>query len=152
MATTTGQTYRFECKRDNETTWHPIGETTVRRMLAKETPDREMLDLIIEDMKATGAEANDAELTFRAVPAGPTAPPDWRVAWTTAPADYDGWGTVTLDAEAGTTDRGQVIRKVLIDPRHWDWHMQRYGSGNYVGLSEAELPRFRSFWTMRPDN
>ena len=48
---------------------------------------------------------------------------------TTAPPEYDGFGTLTLYDEGEGRDRR---RYVLIHERHEDWHRMRYSSGLYV--------------------
>jgi hypothetical protein len=50
----------------------------------------------------------------------------WVHLWTTALADYDGFGTIVLDAGAW---KGRELRHVLVDPGYVDWHRSRYGSG-----------------------
>lgn len=48
----------------------------------------------------------------------------WRTAWTTAQADYDGFGTET--AEGPFEWEGKQIRRVLIDPNYFSWQTGRY--------------------------
>lgn len=48
------------------------------------------------------------------------------VARTTAPKDYDGFGTISL-GESYLHDR--KARVVLIQENHLEWHAGRYGSG-----------------------
>ena len=50
----------------------------------------------------------------------------WVARWTTAPADYDLFGTETVE-ESGEWG-GKKLRKVLIDPAHLDYQEGRYGS------------------------
>lgn len=52
----------------------------------------------------------------------------WTVCWTTAPEDYDTFGTETLIPDAGEWC-GKTLRQVAIDPRHLDYQSCRYGSG-----------------------
>lgn len=49
----------------------------------------------------------------------------WKTAWTTAPVDYDGFGTETMEGpfEWNVTDR---LRRVLIDPEFYGWQTERY--------------------------
>lgn len=51
----------------------------------------------------------------------------WRTLWTTAPADYDGFGTETI--EEGGEWRGKTLRRVIIDPVHFSYQTARYASG-----------------------
>lgn len=51
----------------------------------------------------------------------------WIACWTTAPSDYDTFGTETV-ADAGAW-LGKALREVLIDPRHLTYQRDRYGSG-----------------------
>lgn len=48
----------------------------------------------------------------------------WKTAWTTAPADYDGFGTET--AEGPFEWEGKQLRRVLIDPNYYSWQTGRY--------------------------
>jgi hypothetical protein len=58
----------------------------------------------------------------------------WRTAWTTAQADYDGFGTET--AEGPFEWEGKQIRRVLIDPEFFSWQTARYGSGGHGDWDE----------------
>jgi len=51
----------------------------------------------------------------------------WRTIWTTAPADYDSFGTETI--EEGGEWRGKQLRRVIVDPTHLDYQTSRYASG-----------------------
>ena len=51
----------------------------------------------------------------------------WRVMWTTAPADYDQFGTTTI--ETCGEWRGKQLRRVLANPQHASYQADRYGSG-----------------------
>lgn len=58
----------------------------------------------------------------------------WKSVWTTAPADYDGFGTET--AESPVEWKGRQLRKVLVDPAFHDWQTGRYGSGGHCDWDE----------------
>jgi hypothetical protein len=58
----------------------------------------------------------------------------WKSAWTTAPADYDGFGTET--AEGPIPWEGRSLRRVLIDPEYFSWQTGRYGSGGHGDWDE----------------
>jgi hypothetical protein len=58
--------------------------------------------------------------------------------YTTAPVDYDGFGTTTIGV-FGLDRRGREIRGVKAVPRHADWQRQRYGSGLCLVLDEAQM-------------
>lgn len=51
----------------------------------------------------------------------------WVTVWTTAPEDYDSFGTETVSH--GGPWRGKELREVLIDPHHENYQRDRYGSG-----------------------
>ena len=65
------------------------------------------------------------------------------LAVTSAPAQYDGFGTVavaaTHEANSLMTPAGRVV---AIDPEHYEWQARRYLSGMYccVPLPFPELP------------
>jgi len=48
----------------------------------------------------------------------------WKSVWTTAPADYDGFGTET--AEGPFEWDGKQLRRVLVDPGFYGWQTGRY--------------------------
>lgn len=58
----------------------------------------------------------------------------WTACWTTAPVDYDTFGTETV-ADAGAY-LGKALREVLIDPRHLTYQRDRYGSGLHASWLE----------------
>lgn len=58
----------------------------------------------------------------------------WVTLWTTAPADYDTFGTETVDS-AGEWF-GRELRKVIAHPHHADYQRDRYGSGLHGSWTE----------------
>ena len=58
----------------------------------------------------------------------------WRTVWTTAPADYDWFGTETI-VECGEW-HGKKLRSVLIDPDQYQGQTDRYFSGMHPSLDE----------------
>lgn len=72
-----------------------------------------------------------------------------KTAYTTAPSEYDGFGTVTYDFEVGTDNRGLTVRKVGIEPDHWDWQTARYQSGLHGVATEEEAKRFPQVWRIK---
>ncbi len=58
----------------------------------------------------------------------------WKSAWTTAPADYDGFGTESV--EGPFEWEGRPLRRVLIDPSYFNWQTGRYGSGGHGDWDE----------------
>ncbi len=61
----------------------------------------------------------------------------WHVRITTAPKDYDGFGTHTIYSyDAGPDHKADSFRIVLIRHEHLDWQVCRYGSG----FNRIELP------------
>lgn len=61
----------------------------------------------------------------------------WPATYTTAPPDYDWFGTFT-EASAGTTSQGKHVRKVRSDPQYVDSQRGRYMSGNHMAVDEVE--------------
>jgi hypothetical protein len=57
--------------------------------------------------------------------------------WTSAPVDYDGFGTVTVEADCGVYC-GKPIRKVETPLKHLNWQRDRYGSGLHTAASAVE--------------
>jgi hypothetical protein len=62
--------------------------------------------------------------------------------WTTAPVDYDGFGTVTID-DGVALHCGKFLREVATPRRHVQWQRDRYGSGLHVALDEAAWDELR---------
>ena len=58
----------------------------------------------------------------------------WIEHWTTAPADYDAFGTTTLAIEGDW--RGRLLRRVLVHPHHDCYQVDRYGSGLHGAWDE----------------
>lgn len=48
----------------------------------------------------------------------------WKTAWTTSPESYDGMGTET--AEGPFPWLGKQLRRVVVDPAHYNWQTGRY--------------------------
>ncbi len=143
--------YRYEARGtdpDGETfVWTEVPEEFVCETLRRETPDaRDLNDVLIAMRK--GAEADADYLVFRAVPVADRT--ELRVVYTTAPAAYDGHGTVELTQVAGTDQQGRVIRKVGIRPEHGEWQTQRYGSGMHLTVAEELVlgGKYADTWTM----
>jgi hypothetical protein len=65
----------------------------------------------------------------------------WRSLWTTAPADYDQFGTETVEGPLDW-DRKQ-LRRVVVDPVHYGYQTARYASGLHGSWEEdpRELER-----------
>ena len=57
--------------------------------------------------------------------------------YTTAPVDYDGFGTRTVRL-AGHTDRGKTVRLVETADEHATWQRLRYQSGMCLAVDESE--------------
>lgn len=56
--------------------------------------------------------------------------------YTTAPVDYDGFGT--RDRGVAGYDGDKPVRLVEIDPRHLEWQTGRYGSGLHAALTRSQ--------------
>lgn len=73
--------------------------------------------------------------------------PELQVFFTTAPEDYDGFGTKTLEwlpyAKSCTPDRKPVgqYRKVAVVPIHADWQLNRYGSGLHPAFDQERFDK-----------
>jgi hypothetical protein len=59
----------------------------------------------------------------------------WRTVWTTAPADYDSFGTETIE-EGGAEWHGKKLRRVIVDPGQFDYQTSRYASGLHGNWDE----------------
>jgi hypothetical protein len=57
--------------------------------------------------------------------------------WTSAPVDYDGFGTVTVASDCGVYC-GKPIRKVETALKHLNWQRDRYGSGLHTAASARQ--------------
>ena len=73
-----------------------------------------------------------------ACPCDKTAREDEVVTYTTAPADYDWFGTRTLVGAAGITQRDKAVRKVAGPARYLESQRDRYRSGLHMAVDEAE--------------
>lgn len=61
------------------------------------------------------------------------------IAYTTAPVDYDWFGTTTVQENVGTTNRGKIIRKVEIpSSSRADMQIGRYQSGLHLAVDQTE--------------
>ena len=66
------------------------------------------------------------------------------VTYTTAPADYDWFGTVTVEV-AGCDSRGRAVRKVTGPKAHVEAQRGRYGSGLHLAVDEAEWAKLVAY-------
>lgn len=65
--------------------------------------------------------------------------------YTTAPDDYDGFGTRTIGIVG--YDSGKPVRQVEIHPEHLRWQESRYGSGMHAAWKPEEFERLaRAPW------
>jgi len=74
---------------------------------------------------------------------------DTVVTYTTAPADYDGFGTRT-DRAAVARSSGKLIRRVRTPAPHVNWQRMRYGSGLHMAADEAEFAKMREYGLLEP--
>jgi hypothetical protein len=65
---------------------------------------------------------------------------------TSAPSDYDGFGTFTIAANVGTDSRGRKTRVVLIEVENVDWQTSRYASGLCLVEPKTEYPDSLRAW------
>ncbi len=68
-----------------------------------------------------------------------------KVIYTTAPADYDWFGTTEVKADVGKNMRGQVIRKVEIEDSRAEAQCSRYSSGLHMYADETEWAKLVQF-------
>lgn len=142
LSTTMATTYRYEARYHGSSDWMPIPEWMLRKRLGANIIN---LDVVIQDMHA-GDEADDETMIYRAVKIIDEA--NYRVVFTSAPVDFDGFGTQTLAANAGTDHRGIVLRKVAIRPEHYEWQTVRYGSGSHTWGTPEEVKRFPQLFSV----
>lgn len=64
--------------------------------------------------------------------------------YTTAPESYDGFGTVTVREQVGTT-HGQAVRLVEVQDGYDGWQLARYGSGLHLAVSEEEWAKLVAY-------
>jgi len=69
---------------------------------------------------------------------------DETVTYTTAPTDYDWFGTTTV-AVAGVDKRGKTIRKVTSPASRVDAQRGRYASGLHMAVDETEWQKLVSY-------
>lgn len=60
--------------------------------------------------------------------------------FTSAPEDYDGFGTTTIRV-AGINRRGQSVREVETPDSAVEWQRMRYGSGLHLAASVEEFAK-----------
>jgi len=66
----------------------------------------------------------------------------WVSIWTTAPRDYDAFGTEEVEQSGEWC--GKVLRRVLAHPHHADYQSDRYGSGlHYSGREDPRVEEAR---------
>lgn len=63
--------------------------------------------------------------------------------FTTAPEAYDGFGTKTIEANAGKASNGKQWRKVQILDRHFEWQNGRNGSGFHPTVPALQFEELR---------
>ena len=67
------------------------------------------------------------------------------IRYTTAPASYDGFGTIELGTPACSKGNTNTrYRKVAVQPEHLRWQEQRYFSGLKACIDEDEYQKLRS--------
>ncbi len=62
---------------------------------------------------------------------------EWVKTWTTAPAEYDGFGTERIKI-VGVTKNGGEMWEVRTPEAHVAWQRGRYYSGSYVVILTAD--------------
>lgn len=74
---------------------------------------------------------------------------DTTVTYTTAPEDYDWFGTRTVGV-AGTDRRGRPVRKVEGPAGYAEGQRARYGSGLHMAVDEAEWRKLLEYGLCNP--
>lgn len=69
--------------------------------------------------------------------------------YTTAPIDYDGFGTRTVFPDCGS-DSGKTIRQVAIHAEHLQWQETRYSSGMHASWKPEDFDRMRAAPWFKP--
>lgn len=63
--------------------------------------------------------------------------------YTTAPEAYDGFGTKTIEVVGDWVSKSngqrKPVRKVQIDPEHFNWQSMRYSSGMHPTWTEEQF-------------
>lgn len=59
--------------------------------------------------------------------------------YTSAPPNYDEFGTQTIRNTGYTNKRGMEFRAVMILLAHYDWQVARYGSGLHVTFTQQQF-------------
>lgn len=136
------KTYRYEARYHDSSEWLPIPEWLLRKRLAV---DSASVDNIIEAM-CDGDEADDEAMVYRAVEIIDES--DYEIVLTTAPKDYDGFGTIELSPRVGLDHCDRPLRRVAIRPEHWEWQTLRYGSGLHAVATESEARRFPTIYRL----
>jgi len=80
----------------------------------------------------------------------PTKNEPQAVTYTTAPVDYDWFGTKTVDAFAGKDARGRIIRKVSGPKSRVEAQRCRYGSGLHLAADEVEWSKLVEYKFVEP--
>lgn len=68
------------------------------------------------------------------------------IRYTTAPVDYDAFGTQTLENNCGADSSrpDRPFRKVSIRAEHLKWHEARYGSGMHASFTEEQFAKLKT--------
>ena len=144
---TTAYRYEARLKTDDPGQWFAVERGYLEKLLAATAMTPYEVGFCIEDMHK-GGEADDEDNVYRAVKLGDPAE-GFRVAYTTAPADYDGFGTVTLVPDAGRDlTNGQTLRKVGIRPDAWAWQTSQYASGLHGCIVEETARKFPKLYSI----
>lgn len=100
-----------------------------------------------DDNPVRSAEIREWEAAFEAGALEHRMAGGWVTRWTTAPADYDSFGTT---GEVVGEWHGKPLRSVLIHPHHVGYHECRYGSGLH-GLWSEDPREEQARWRREQD-
>jgi DNA polymerase III sliding clamp (beta) subunit (PCNA family) len=64
--------------------------------------------------------------------------------FTTAPVDYDGFGTRTMETDCGRSSGWKVWRKIQVFDQHFNWQNGRNGSGFHPTVPAQQFAELRS--------
>lgn len=80
----------------------------------------------------------------------PIAEPDCELYYTTAPVDYDGFGTKTVRANCGLNNNGKIWRLIQIRNDAFQWQNGRNGSGMHATVSVSDFHAFHHLYVEQP--
>lgn len=103
---------------------------------------------------ANGEQPEPAEFGAGALPVdadgNPVAEPGSELFYTTAPADYDGFGTRTVRDNCGKNNMGKTWRLIQIRDDAYQWQNGRNGSGLHATVTVSDFRAFHHLYVEQP--